>query len=48
MNNISFPMDNEVRWYVMLMLMRTIAKDVGNISLKSEDNQIFEVVQLLD
>lgn len=48
MNNISFPMDNEVRWYVMLMLMRSIAKDVGNITLKSEDNQIFEVVQLLD
>lgn len=48
MNNVSSPMDNEVRWYVMLMLMRSIGKDIDNISLKSNDNQIFEVVQLLD
>ncbi len=46
MNNISSPMDNEIRWYVMLMIMRSANKDIDNIGLG--DNQIFEVVQLLD
>ncbi len=47
MNNISSPMDNEIRGYVMLMLMRSVNMD-NNVDLKAADNQIYEVVQLLD
>ena len=48
MNKISSPMDNEIRWYVMLMLMRSVNQDIDNVSLDLNDNQIFEVVELLD
>ena len=44
MNNISVPMDNEIRGYVMLMLMRSMDADLE----LGDDNQIFEVLQLLD
>jgi hypothetical protein len=47
MNNISLPLDKEIRWYVMLMLMRSVNKmNINN--WKSDDNQILDVIQLLD
>lgn len=45
MNNISSPLDSEIRWYVMLMLMRSVwwvADDVVN------NNQILNVLDMLD
>lgn len=48
MNDISSPKNNEIRWYVMLMLMRSTGQDIDNTGLSLDDNQIFEVVQLLD
>ena len=47
MNNISYPMNKEIRWYVMLMLMRSanwIDVDFKNI----KDEQIFDVIKMLD
>jgi len=48
MNNISSPIERETRWYVMLMLMRSTKQDLDYVNLKSDDNQIFEVLGLLD
>ena len=46
MNNISSPQDKEVRWYVMLMLMRSVnGSNVQNIDL---DNQIFDIITMLE
>jgi len=46
MKKIDTPMDNEIRWYVMLMLMRsTITWDLATENL---DNQIQEVIDMLD
>jgi len=45
MNNISSPFNNEIRWYVMLMLMRSVwwvASDIIN------NNQISDVLGMLD
>lgn len=45
MNNISSPLDREIRWYVMLMLMRSVwwvADDVMS------NNQILNVLDMLD
>lgn len=45
MNNISSPLDSEIRWFVMLMLMRSVwwvAYDVVN------NNQILNVLDMLD
>ena len=47
MNNISSPMDKEIRWYVMLMLMRSWSDNTNNSSTNI-DNQISDVLQLLD
>lgn len=48
MNNISSPMNKEIRWYVMLMLMRS-RNDTPQIQEKSDiDNQISEVIEMLD
>lgn len=43
MKKIGVPMDNEIRWYVMLMLMRSV-----NQGTDYNDDQISEVIQLLD
>ena len=43
MKKIDVPMDNEIRWYVMLMLMRSV-----NQKTDYNDDQISEVIQLLD
>jgi len=43
MKKIDVPMDNEIRWYVMLMLMRSV-----NQKTDYNDDQILEVIQLLD
>ena len=45
MNNISSPMDKEIRWYVMLMLMRSSNTDVNGVK---QDTQIWEVIKMLD
>ena len=45
MKNISYPFNNEIRWYVMLMLMRSVwwsSDDIAN------NNQILDVLNLLD
>ena len=43
MKKIDVPMDKEIRWYVMLMLMRSV-----NQKTDYNDDQISEVIQLLD
>lgn len=43
MKKIDMPMDKEIRWYVMLMLMRSVNQETDY-----NDNQISEVIQLLD
>lgn len=45
MNNISSPMDKEIRWYVMLMLMRSSNTDINDVK---QDTQISEVIKMLD
>lgn len=50
MNNISSPMDNEIRWYVMIMMQRSVedaARKNNNQNIKT-DNQINEVIWMLD
>lgn len=46
MNNISSPMDKEIRWYVMLMLMRSWSDNTNNNT--NTDNQISDILKLLD
>ena len=48
MNNISSPMNKEIRWYVMLMLMRSTNDTPQNQEKSDIDNQISEVIEMLD
>lgn len=49
MNNISSPMNNEIRWRVMLMLMRSSWEEVSNMDNKTDaDNQISDIIKMLD
>ena len=48
MNNISSPMNKEVRGYVMLMLMRSSWEEVSNTNNSNIDNQISDVIWMLD
>ena len=48
MNKIDTPTNREIRWYVMLMLMRSI-DDTPQIQKKSDiDNQISDVIKMLE
>lgn len=47
MNKIDTPMDKEIRWYVMLMLMRTANEDPLEVTLEN-DNQIADVIKMLE
>ena len=46
MNKINTPMNKEIRWYVMLMLMRST--NTWNLTTENLDNQIQEVIDMLD
>ena len=46
MKKINTPMDKEIRWYVMLMLMRST--NTWNLTTENLDNQIQEVINMLD
>ena len=48
MNNISSPMDKEIRWYVMLMLMRSVDNATKSQQKSNTDDQISEVIKMLD
>lgn len=47
MNNISSPMNKEIRGYVMLMLMRSVLNDTSK-DIEIKDDQIFDVIKMLD
>jgi len=47
MNKIDTPMDKEIRWYVMLMLMRTANEDSLEVTLEN-DNQIADIIKMLE
>ena len=47
MKRINTPTDKEIRWYVMLMLMRSSEENINTTFLKN-DKQISEVIKLLD
>lgn len=48
MNKINTPMDKEIRWYVMLMLMRSLDKNTKVTENTNTDNQISDVIKMLD
>jgi hypothetical protein len=48
MNNISSPMDKEIRWYVMLMLMRSVDNTTKSQQKSNTDDQISDVIKMLD
>jgi hypothetical protein len=48
MNNISSPMDKEVRGYVMLMMMRSNKVNDGEEAKILIDDQISDLVKMLD
>ncbi len=48
MNNISSPMDKEIRWYVMLMLMRSVDDTTKSQEKSNTDDQISDVIKMLD
>ena len=48
MNNISSPMDKEIRWYVMLMLMRSVDNTTKSQQKSDTDDQISDVIKMLD
>ena len=48
MNNITSPMDNEIRGYVMIMLMRTSDIQTNTTNNTMMDDQISEVIEMLD
>ena len=48
MNNISSPMDKEIRWYVMLMLMRSTNTGANTQPKSNIDDQISNVIKMLD
>lgn len=48
MTKIDTPMDNEVRGFVMLMLMRSVDENVRITDNTNTDDQISEVIEMLD
>lgn len=48
MNNISSPMDKEVRGYVMLMMMRSVDTATKSQQKSNTDDQISDVIKMLD
>ena len=48
MNNISSPMNKELRWYVMLMLMRSVDNTTKSQQKSNTDDQISDVIKMLD
>ena len=46
MKKIDTPMDKEIRWYVMLMLMRST--NTWNLTTENLDNQIEDIINMLD
>ena len=48
MNNISSPMDKEIRWYVMLMMMRSVDDAAKSQPKTNTDDQISDVIKMLD
>ena len=48
MNNISSPMNKEIRWYVMLMLMRSVNDDAKSQEKSNTDNQISDIIKMLE
>ena len=48
MNKINTPMDKEIRWYVMLMLMRSLDENTKVTENTNTDNQISDVIKMLD
>ena len=51
MTNISYPMNKELRWYVMIMLMRSSNNSSNSYTIEQQsntDNQISDVIKLLD
>ena len=48
MNNISSPMDKEIRWYVMLMMMRSVDDAAKTQPKTNTDDQISDVIKMLD
>ena len=48
MNKIDTPSDKEIRWYVMLMLMRSSDEDSRITDNTNTDNQISDVIEMLD
>ena len=48
MNNISSPMDKEIRWYVMLMLVRSVDNTTKSQKKSNTDDQISDVIKMLD
>ena len=48
MNNISSPMDKEIRGYVMLMLMRSVDNTTKPQQKSNIDDQISDVIKMLD
>ena len=48
MNKIDIPMSKEIRWYVMLMLMRSIDENTKVTENTNTDNQISDVIKMLD
>jgi succinate dehydrogenase flavin-adding protein (antitoxin of CptAB toxin-antitoxin module) len=52
MTNISYPMNKEIRWYVMIMLMRSTNNESNNYTIDQQpsdtDDQISYVIKMLD
>ena len=48
MSKIDTPMDKEIRWYVMLMLMRSIDDNTKVQENYNTDNQISDLLDMLD
>jgi len=48
MSKIDTPMDKEIRWYVMLMLMRSIDDNAKVQENYNTDNQISDLLDMLD
>lgn len=46
MKKINTPMNKEIRWYIMLMLMRST--NTWDLATENQDNQIQEVIKMLD
>ena len=48
MNKINTPMDKEIRWYVMLMLMRSSDESARITDNTNTDDQISDIIKMLD